>query len=150
MSELGNRELLREWRKVMDSIVASAASVGGRSDLARQLVEPMQRQFELVQELIDRERRMQNELAGRLLGPVEAAFDLLEETGQLLRRQAEALEAAGRALEDTAGLALTQAELFERTIAKLRKPADSARAVAGLKPRARKSDGGEPRRRRPI
>lgn len=150
MSELGNRELLREWRKVMDSIVASAASVGGRSDLARQLVEPMQRQFELVQELIDRERRMQNELAGRLLGPVEAAFDLLEETGQLLRRQAEALEAAGRALEDTAGLALTQAELFERTIAKLRKPADSARAVAGLEPRARKSDGGEPRRRRPI
>jgi hypothetical protein len=148
VSEPGNRELLREWRKVMDSIVASVASVGGRSDLARQLVEPMQHQLELVQELIERERRMQKEVAGRLLAPADALFDLLEETGQLLRRQAEALEAAGRALEDTAGLALTQAELFERTIAKLRKPAESARAVAGLEPRVRKSDGGKSRRRR--
>lgn len=150
VSEPGSRELLHEWRKVMDSIVASVASVGGRSDLARQLVEPMHRQLELVQELIERERRMQKELAGWLLGPVDTVFDLLEETGQLLRGQAEALQAAGRALEDTAGLAVTQAELFERAIATLRKPTESARAVAGLERRARKSDNAESRRRRPV
>ena len=93
--------------------------------------------------LIERERRMQKEFANRLLAPVEAVFDLLEETGRSLRRQAEALEAAGRALEETAGLALTQAELFERTIATLRKPAEGARAVAGLERRPRKSNAGE-------
>jgi hypothetical protein len=37
-------------------------------------------------------------LAGQLLAPVDAIFDLLEESGVILRRQAEALAAAGRAL----------------------------------------------------
>jgi hypothetical protein len=41
MPELSGRELLREWQKLMDSVVASATSVAGRADLPRQLVEPM-------------------------------------------------------------------------------------------------------------
>ena len=65
-------------------------------------------------------------------------FDLLEETGETLRRQAEALEAAGRALEETAGLMKHQSERFERTVGALRQPADLARAAAGVKPRAKK------------
>ena len=148
VAEPGDRELLGEWRKMMESILSSAASIGGPSDLVRQLLEPMQRQLELVQELIERERKMQKEVAGRLLAPIDAVFGLLEEVGQSLRLQAEALEAAGRALEETAGLALTQADLFERTIATLRKPADSARAVAGLERPVRKRAAGEARRRR--
>ena len=76
----------------MDSVVASAASLGGRAELPRQLLEPMQRQLELVQEVIERERRLQKQLAGHLLAPVDAIFDLLEESGLMLRRQAEALE----------------------------------------------------------
>ena len=139
MAELSGRELLREWQKLMDSMVSSAASVAGRSELPRQLLEPMQRQLELVQEIIERERRLQRELTGRVLAPLDAVFDLLEETGTTLRRQAEALEAAGRALEETAGLVQTQAELFERTIATLRQPAELAKAAAGLerqRPRA--------------
>ena len=64
MPELSGRELLGEWRKLMDSVVAPAASVGGRAELPRQLLEPMQRQLELVQEIIERERRLQTPLAG--------------------------------------------------------------------------------------
>ena len=64
----------------------------------------MQRQLELVQEVIERERRLQTQLAGHLLAPVDVIFDLLEESGSMLRGQAEALEAAGRALEETARL----------------------------------------------
>jgi hypothetical protein len=148
MPDLSNRELLGEWRKAVDSVLASAATVGGRSDVVRQLLEPMQRQLELVQDLVERERRVQRELAQRVLAPFDAVFDLLEETGTSLRRQAEALEAAGRALEETAGLALTQAELFERTISVIRRPAETARAAAGLERRARKSGASESRRRR--
>jgi hypothetical protein len=129
----------------MDSVIASAASAAGRADIPRDLLGAMQRQLELVQEIVERERRLQRELTGRLVAPVDAAFDLLEETGATLRRQAEALEAAGRALEESAGLMKRQAELFERTIGTLRQPADLARAATGLNRRARKGEGRGPR-----
>jgi hypothetical protein len=144
--ELSGRELLREWRQLMDSLIASAASAAGRPELPRDLLGAMQRQLELLQEVIDRERTLQRELTGRLVAPIDAVFDLLEETGVTLRRQAEALEGAGRALEETAGLMKRQAELFERTIRTLRQPADLARAATGLDRRPKKSDGRKPRR----
>jgi hypothetical protein len=122
----------------MESVVASAASVAGRADLPRQLLEPMQRQLELVQEIVERERRLQREVAGRLIAPVDAVFDLLEDSTATLLKQSEALQAAGRALEDTAALVKTQAELVERTVNTLREPTDLARAAAGLERRPRK------------
>src|SRR5687768_18405327 len=125
----------------MDSVVASAASAAGRPELPRQLLEPMQRQLELVQELIERERRVQKELMAQLVAPVDAVFDLLEESGATLRRQAEALAAAGRALDETAALVLSQAELFERTIRTLRQPTELAKTAAALEPRPRKGGG---------
>jgi hypothetical protein len=133
--DLSGRELLGEWRKLMDSAVASAASVGGRTEIPRQLLEPMQRQIELLQEVIERERALQRQIAARVLAPVDAIFDLVEESGQVLRRQAEALEAAGRALEDTARLVKTQAELFEHALAALREPTELAKVAAGLERR---------------
>jgi hypothetical protein len=144
--ELSGRELLSEWRRLMDSVVASAVSAGGRTELPRQLLEPMQRQLELVQEVIERERRLQKQLAGRIVAPLDAVFDLLEQSGLMLRRQAEALATAGRALEETATLMKTQAELFERTIGVLREPAELAKEAAGLDRRVRKGAGRGPRR----
>ena len=128
----------------MDSVIASAASAAGGSGLPHDLLGAMQRQLELVQEVVERERRLQKELTGRLVAPVDAVFDLLEETGATLRRQAEALEAAGRALEETARLMKRQAELFERTIGTLRQPAELTKAAAGL--RSRKGESRKPRR----
>jgi len=143
LPELSGRELLDEWRKMMDSIVKSAASVAGRPQASRQLQNAMQRQLELVSELIERERRVQRELASQLVAPVDAVFDLLEQSGTTLRRQAEAVEAAARALEETAGLMKDQAELFARTVGALRQPAELTRAAAGLDRRpSKKSKGG--------
>ena len=88
----------------------------GRAELPRQLLAPMQRQAELMQEILERERRLQREVVSRLLGPADAIFDLLEQSGAAMRQQAEALEEAGRALEQTAALVKAQAELFERTV----------------------------------
>lgn len=135
MPELNGRELLREWRQLMDAVISSASSASGRRDLAGELIGSMQRQLELVQDVVARERRLQGELASRLLAPVDAVFDLLEQTGATLRRQAEALQTAGRALEESAALMKAQAELFERTIATMREPTDLARRAAGLKRR---------------
>jgi hypothetical protein len=125
----------------MDSVVASAASLGGRAEVPRQLLEAMQRQLELVQEVVERERRLQKQVAGHLLAPVDAVFDLLEESGMMMRRQGEALEAAGRALEETAELVKTQAKLIETTIGALREPAEQVRVVAGLDRRGPKGGG---------
>src|SRR5450759_3579090 len=128
MPEKNARELLEEWRALLDSAIASAASMAGRTQLPRDLLPAMQRQAELLQEVLERERNLQRDLASRVLGPVDAVFDLLEETGATLRRQAEALEAAGSALEETAGLMKGQAELFERMVATLRQPSDFAKS----------------------
>jgi hypothetical protein len=140
MPDLSGRELLKEWRALMDSVISSATSAAERSELPRDLLGAMQRQLELVQEVIEREHGLQSELAGRLLTPLDAVLDLLEESGATLGRQAEALEAAGRALEESAGMMKRQAELFERAIGALRQPADLARAAAGLDRRERKKD----------
>jgi hypothetical protein len=138
MPELSGRELLDEWRQVMDSVIASATSAAGRAELPRELLKATQRQLELVQQVVERERGLQGDLVARVVAPIDAVFDLLEETGVTLRRQAEALESAGRALEETAGLMKHQAERFERTIGALRQPSDLAKAAAGVKRRPRK------------
>jgi hypothetical protein len=143
--ELSGRELLREWQKLMESVVATAASAAGRPDLPQQLVEPMQRQLELVQELVERERRVQQELVAQLVAPADAVFELLEESGATLRRQAEALEAAGSALEETAALMQRQAELFERTIGALRQPTELVKAAAAVERRPRAKGRGSRR-----
>jgi hypothetical protein len=144
LPEHSGRELLEEWRQVMESLVSSARSRAGGSAVPGELARAMQRQLELVQELLERES-LPRALGTRLTAPVDAAFDLLEETGSTLRRQAEALEAAGRALEETAGLMKTQAELFERTVGVLRQPADLAKAATGLGRRPPKSGARKPR-----
>jgi hypothetical protein len=135
MPEVSVRELLHEWRALMDSVITSAASAAVGSELPHDLVGAMRRQLDLMQDIIEGERRLQKELTSRLVAPVDAAFDLLEEAGSTMRRQAEALEAAGRALQESAGLMKRQAELFEQTISTLRQPAEFAKAATGLPPR---------------
>ncbi len=145
MPDLNGRELLREWRQLMEALVASATSSTARKDLPGELVGAMQRQLELVQEIVDRERTLQGDLATRLLAPLDGVFDLLEQAGGTIRAQAEALEDAGRALEESAGLMKRQAELFERTIATLRQPTERAKGVAKAKPAARSKAPRTPR-----
>lgn len=135
MSQRSGHELLEDWRKLMDALLASATAIHG-PELPRDLLKASRRQLELVQELVERERTLQGDLTARLTAPVDAIFDLLGETAETLRRQAEALEAAGSALEETAGLMKRQSERFERTVGALRQPADLAKAAAGAKPRS--------------
>jgi hypothetical protein len=130
--ERSGRDVVEEWRQLVESLVASAASAAGRPELPRDLLGAMQRQVNLVQEVIERERRLQRDITGRLVAPVDAVFDLLEETGATLRAQAEAVESASRALTEAAVLMQRQAELFERTIVAVRQPADFVKAATGL------------------
>ena len=84
----------------------------------------------------------------RVFGPIDAVFSVLEESGAMMRRQAEALATAGRALEEAASVMKAQAELFERTIGVTRKPVDAARSVTGAS-RPRGSRTGQSPRHQP-
>ena len=130
----GGLDLLREWQSAMQSVIP------------RQLLEPLQRQADLLQDVLERERKLQREVLGHVFAPLDAVFDLLEQSGATFRQQAEALEQAARALEDTAGLMKAQAEIFERGVRAIREPADLARAAAGLEKRPARRKGGGGRR----
>jgi methyl-accepting chemotaxis protein len=123
-------ELLSEWRQAMESIVSSAAAAASRTELPGDLLRASQRQLELLQEIVDAQQRLQGNVVDGLLGPVEAVFDLLQESGATMRKQAETMESAGRALQETATLMKQQAELFERVVSVVRQPTDIARAAA--------------------
>jgi hypothetical protein len=132
-----DRDLLHEWQAATQSVARTIASaVGGGSDATRQLLSPLQRQAELLQEILEAERRIQREVLGRALQPMDAVFDLLEQSGAAMRGQAEAMEHAAEALEQTAVLMKTQAELFERTIQLLREPSRRLESAAGIEPRS--------------
>ena len=129
MTEPSGRDLISEWRQVMETVIsgaAGAAAAAGRSDIPREMVRASQRQLELMQQLVDSERRR----VDVLFGPAQAAFDLLADSGATLRKQAEAMESAGEALQDTAALMKQQAELLEKVIGLMRQPTDIARAAA--------------------
>jgi hypothetical protein len=130
MADLSGRELLTEWRQVMESVISSAAAAAGRSDLPRDLLRASQRQLELLQEIVDSERRLQGNVIEGLLAPAQAVFDLLRDSSATLAKQAETMDAAGRALQDTAALVRQQAELMEKLVSILRQPTDIARAAA--------------------
>jgi len=136
--ELPRVDLLREWQASMQSVAASVTAAAGRSDIASQLLGPLQKQAELLQEVLETERRLQRELLGRVFEPLDVAFDLLEESGAALRGQAEALEHAAKALEQAAELAKVQADLFERTIRTLREPSRRIESVVGVDPKKRR------------
>jgi hypothetical protein len=137
------KDILSEWQDAMQSIATAARGAAGRSELPKALLTPMQRQLELLQEVVERERNLQSEVFGHLLDPIDAVFDLLAESGKTFRAQADALAEASAALEQTAQLMQTQAEIYEGTIGALREPADLARRIAGAKPRQRTARGGK-------
>ena len=135
------KDILREWQDAMQAITGAARGAAGRSELPKALLTPMQRQLELVQEVVERERKLQAEVLGRLLEPMDSVLDLLEESGKTFRAQADALEEASAALEQTAKLMQTQAEIYDKAIRTLREPAALARRVSGAKPRKRAGGG---------
>jgi hypothetical protein len=126
MPDVAGHDLLREWQ-------AAIRALAGRSvELPQQLLAPLQRQVELVEAVLERERRLQQDLLGRAFAPLDAVFDLLEQSGAALHRQAEALKESARALEQAAAMAETQAKLFERAVVTLRQPSEIVKRAGGV------------------
>jgi hypothetical protein len=126
MPDIGGYDLLREWQAAMRALA-------GRSvELPQHLLAPLQRQVELVEAVLERERKLQQDLLGRAFAPLDAVFDLLEQSGAAFHQQAGALKESARALEQAAAMAETQAKLFERAVAVLRQPSEIVKRAGGL------------------
>jgi MbeD/MobD like len=134
-------DLLRQWKAAMQSVISAVGSAAGGSDAARQLVAPMRRQTELLEQALEQLQEVQRDAVNRAFKPVDAMFDLLERSGAMLREQADALEQAAQALERAAGLIRLQAELFETSTRTVRKPADVLKSAAGSRRRSGRSTG---------
>jgi hypothetical protein len=128
-------DLLNEWREAVEGVVGAVSGAAGRSDAAKALLGPLQRQAELFQQLVERQQGLQRELLDRAFEPYDAIFDLLEGSGAMMREQAEALEQAAAAVERAAGLMRRQAELFGTATRTARLPGDVLRQAAGGSPR---------------
>jgi hypothetical protein len=96
-----------------------------------ELLSEVRRLTGVMQDLVERERRMQRDLADRALAPVDAVFDLLGQSAAMLQQQADAVASAGRALEDAARVMRHQAALFDQTVGALREPVKLVKTAAG-------------------
>src|SRR3954470_5434358 len=135
MPDGGGLDLLRDWQSAMQSVIP------------KQLLGPLQRQADLIQDVLERERRLQSEVLGYAFAPFDAVFDLLEQSGTTFRRQAEGLEQAARPPQETAVLMKTQADIFEAGVRAIREPTDLARSVAGLEKRPAKKKASAPKKK---
>jgi hypothetical protein len=90
--------------------------------------------MDLLHEILERERALQDDIVRRAFAPIDAVFDLLEQSGEAVRKQAEALSESARALEQAAELMRAQAAVYERTIRTLREPTTLAKSAAGYRP----------------
>ena len=144
MTDPNPAQLLREWQAAMESALAGLGHAASRSDAARHVLGPLQRQLELVQRGLERQQELQRQLMDRAFEPVDTVFDLLESSGAMMREQSEALQQAAQGVQRAAELMQLQAELFERATRTARWPADAVRGVSGASPRRRRTGGGEP------
>jgi ABC-type transporter Mla subunit MlaD len=128
-------DLLNAWQEAIRQLGRATASLTGAPD---QLVGPLRRQGELLEQTLRRQADFEKELVSRLVAPVSTVIDALEQTSSAMRTQAEAFSAASKAFQQASDLVALQASLIERTTQSLRAPAELVRSVRGAQPSASK------------
>ena len=121
-------DLLKAWNEVIKQL-SQIPAVPGQAQMTRALITPLQRQAEVLEETVRRQMDFERSLARRLLGPVDVAFDALEQASRAMRTQAEAMQAASTALKQAADLLEIQAGMMERATGALRDPAAFLRSA---------------------
>jgi hypothetical protein len=110
---------------------AAASLASGPAGLTIDLLRPMQRQAELLEQVLQRQLEFERELVGRAVAPARAALELVEQATGTFRAQAAAFRAASAVFGQLADLMEQQAELVERTGAAIRDPVAALRSTRG-------------------
>ena len=127
MAELDPRAVLREWQEAINQLTRGAA---GQIDteLIRRLLGPLEGQIDALQRALDQQRTAQEQLVGRLFGPLDQVLRAMDDTAIAMRGQAVALRQAGDSLGRVAELLEVQASVVESANAAVRLPTDVVRA----------------------
>jgi len=125
-------DLLRAWQSAIRDLGGTAASLAsGPAGVASDLLRPLQRQAELLQQVLERQLDFERELLGRAIAPLRATLELVDQATGTLHAQATSFRAASRTFGQLADLMDQQADLLERAGTTLRDPLATFRASGG-------------------
>ena len=123
-------DLLHAWEAAIREIGSAAGSlVVGSASAAVDLAAPLQRQAELLEQVLRRQLDFERELVDRLLAPARTVLDVAEQTTSAMHAQATAFRAAATSLVQVADLLEQQAELLQRASGTIRDPVAALRSA---------------------
>jgi ABC-type transporter Mla subunit MlaD len=123
-------DLLKAWQDAVREVGGVAASiVSGPAGKASDLLEPMQRQAEQVQRVLERQLEFERDLVARAIAPARATLEMAEQATIAYRAQAKAFRAAAASFGQVAELMEQQAEIVERVGTAVRDPLSALRAA---------------------
>ncbi|MGA2926166.1 MAG: hypothetical protein ABSG43_09255 [Solirubrobacteraceae bacterium] len=126
-------DLLRAWQSAIRDVGGAAASLAsGPAAKAGDLLRPLQRQGEALQQVLERQFDFERELVGRAVAPLRAALELVDQATGTFRAQATSFRAASRTFGQLADLMDQQADLLERAGATMRDPLAAFRSTQDL------------------
>src|SRR3954452_17881909 len=116
-------DILGAWRDLTKQITGLAGSVAGQAaGPGRDLLGPLQRQAELIEQVLRRQIELEQELVRRAVAPAQAVADALESAPDARRGQATAFRPAAPSSTQAAALLDAQPLALEQTLASLRLP----------------------------
>ncbi len=123
-------DLLNAWQDAVREVGGVAASlVSGPASKAGELLEPMQKQAEQVQRVLERQLEFERELVSRAIAPARATLEMAEQATIAYRAQATAFRAAAASFGQLAELMEQQAEIVERVGGAVKDPLAALRAA---------------------
>ena len=123
-------DLLHAWQEVIRRLQGAAAPIT-EQELVKQLIGPLQRQAELLEQGLQRQLDFEREVLGRVAAPITGALDILDQTTAAMRAQADAFTAAAASFKTAAELLDVQAGLLETAGQSLRDPLGALRSAGG-------------------
>ncbi len=128
-------DLLRAWQSAIRDLGGTAASLAsGPAGVAGDLLRPLQRQAELLQQVLERQLEFERELASRAFAPLRATMELVDQATGTLHSEATSFRAASKIFGQLAELMDQQADLLERAGAAMRDPLATFRSTGGELP----------------
>jgi hypothetical protein len=123
-------DLLRAWQDAIREVGGAAASlVVGSAGKAGELIEPMQRQAEQIQRVLERQLEFERDLFMRAVAPARATLEMAEQAAVAYKAQATAFRAAAASFGQLAELMEQQAEIVEQVAVAVRDPLTALRAA---------------------
>lgn len=120
-------DLIRAARDITQQIGGVAAAIAGQAaGQGKELLDPLQRQAELVEQILRRQVEFEQELLKRMLGPAQATVEALDAAPGAMRGQATAFRAAAASFNQAAELLDLQASTLEQTLSALKAPVNLA------------------------